>query len=61
MKTTLKVVCMYCGCAIGEKDGKGVSGVSHGICRDCWGSRFPPDWEYPEDKPEYGENRGEQK
>lgn len=49
MKTVLKVVCMYCKAELGEKDGKGVSGVSHSICQDCWKLRFP-DREYPEDK-----------
>ena len=48
-RTVLKIVCMYCGSAMGEKDGQGVSGVSHSICRECWVARFP-DWEYPEDK-----------
>lgn len=39
--TILKVVCMYCKADMGEKDGQGVSGVSHGICRGCWEERYP--------------------
>jgi len=35
MQTVMTVVCMYCKVVIGQKDGLGVSGVSHGICRDC--------------------------
>jgi hypothetical protein len=36
MKTILKVVCTWCGCDMGEKEGKGVSGTSHGICKECY-------------------------
>ncbi|MFC1937362.1 hypothetical protein ACFLWY_02235 [Chloroflexota bacterium] len=32
----MKVVCAWCGKEIGEKDGAGVEGVSHGICRSCF-------------------------
>lgn len=35
METTLKIVCAWCGKDMGEKDGEGVEGVSHGICEDC--------------------------
>ena len=49
MKTVLKSVCMYCKKYMGEKDGKGVEGISHGICRECWADRFPG-VPYPEDK-----------
>jgi len=35
MQTVITVVCMYCKVIIDRKDGRGVSGVSHGICRDC--------------------------
>jgi len=35
MQTVITVVCMYCKDIIERKDGRGVSGVSHGICRDC--------------------------
>ncbi len=43
-KTILKVKCMDCGADMGEKDGKGVTGISHGICEKCWNERYP---EYP--------------
>jgi peptide deformylase len=33
--TTLKVVCAWCGKDLGEKDGQGTEGISHGICKDC--------------------------
>lgn len=49
MQTVLKIVCMYCRTTMGKKDGKGVEGVSHSICRKCWKEHFP-DWEYPEEK-----------
>ena len=35
MKTILKVVCMYCGRHIEDKDGEGVEGISHGLCMEC--------------------------
>ncbi len=35
MGTIIKVVCMYCKADMGEKDGEGVEGVSHGICPKC--------------------------
>jgi hypothetical protein len=31
----MKVVCSWCGRDTGEKDGKGIEGVSHGICGEC--------------------------
>ena len=31
----MKIVCAWCGGEIGEKDGGGVAGVSHSICRRC--------------------------
>lgn len=34
-KTTLRVVCAYCGKYIRSVPGYGVSGVSHGICEEC--------------------------
>jgi hypothetical protein len=33
--TIIKVVCQFCAAFIREKDGKGVSGTSHGICAKC--------------------------
>ena len=34
-KTVLLVKCAWCGKDMGEKDGQGVSGVSHGMCPEC--------------------------
>ena len=31
----LKIVCAWCGKDMGEKDGKGVEGISHGLCKEC--------------------------
>jgi len=31
----MKVVCAWCGKHMGEKDGRGVEGTSHGICKEC--------------------------
>uniref|UniRef100_A0A6M3LPM9 Uncharacterized protein n=1 Tax=viral metagenome TaxID=1070528 RepID=A0A6M3LPM9_9ZZZZ len=36
MGTILEVVCAWCLKDMGEKDGEGVSGVSHGMCDDCY-------------------------
>jgi len=33
--TVLKVECAWCGKDMGEKDGKGQEGTSHGICDEC--------------------------
>ena len=33
----MKIVCSWCGKKMGEKDGNGVEGVSHGICEECLG------------------------
>ncbi len=49
MKTTLKIACMYCEKDMGEKDGKGVEGTSHSICRECWEKHVPGE-PYPADK-----------
>jgi len=35
MLTKLTIKCAWCGKHLGVKDGKGVSGVSHGICKEC--------------------------
>ena len=32
---TITVICAWCGKSLGEKDGQGVEGISHGICEDC--------------------------
>ncbi len=31
----MKIVCAWCGKDMGEKDGKGMEGVSHGLCNEC--------------------------
>jgi len=31
----IEVICSYCGKSMGQKDGKGQTGVSHGICSEC--------------------------
>jgi len=33
--TILIVQCAWCNKPLGQKDGKGVSGISHGICKSC--------------------------
>ena len=33
--TVLKIVCAWCGADMGEKDGEGVEGISHGMCEEC--------------------------
>jgi len=37
---TMKIVCAYCGRCIGEKEGNGVEGDSHGICQECFEKRM---------------------
>lgn len=34
-KTKLQIYCAWCGKCMGTKDGKGVEGVTHGICDEC--------------------------
>lgn len=34
-ETKLQIVCAWCGKPLGEKDGHGTTGVSHGICEEC--------------------------
>ena len=31
----MKIVCAWCGKDMGEKDGEGIEGISHGICEEC--------------------------
>ena len=31
----MKIVCAWCGKDMGEKNGKGVEGISHSICQKC--------------------------
>ena len=35
LSTELTVVCAWCGKVIGEKNGNGQSGTTHGICPEC--------------------------
>ena len=32
----VRMVCAWCNKDMGEKDGKGVEGVSHGLCQECF-------------------------
>lgn len=45
---------MWCQASMGEKDGEGVEGISHGICRSCWEKRYPQ-WSYPKDEKKEGQ------
>jgi hypothetical protein len=31
----IKIICAWCGKDMGEKDGEGIEGVSHGMCNEC--------------------------
>ncbi len=31
----MRITCAWCGKDMGEKDGKGKSGNTHGICEEC--------------------------
>ena len=31
----MKIVCAWCGKDMGEKDGEGIEGISHGVCEQC--------------------------
>ncbi|KKM14459.1 hypothetical protein LCGC14_1705880 [marine sediment metagenome] len=35
MSSVLKSICAWCQKDLGDKDGEGVEGISHGICEDC--------------------------
>ena len=37
----MKKVCAWCGKPLGDIDGKGVEGVSHGMCEECYKKQFP--------------------
>ena len=39
--TIIKTVCSYCDKDMGEKNGEGVEGVSHSVCKDCLLHHFP--------------------
>lgn len=47
--TVLIIECMYCHKKMGEKPGKGSTGTTSSICRECWAIYFP-DKPYPEDE-----------
>ena len=34
--TILKIFCAWCNKDMGEKDGEGVSGITHSICPVCY-------------------------
>ena len=34
-------MCAWCGEKLGEKDGQGEEGESHGICDNCLNQHFP--------------------
>ena len=34
-ESEMKIVCACCGKDMGEKDGEGVEGISHGVCEQC--------------------------
>lgn len=31
----MKMICAWCGKDLGEKDGRGVEGISHCVCEGC--------------------------
>ena len=33
--TVIQIVCSFCGKDMGQKDGEGVTGISHSICGEC--------------------------
>jgi hypothetical protein len=35
IKTVIQVICAWCGKSLGQKDGEGIEGISHGICPEC--------------------------
>ena len=39
--TVIRVICGWCGKNMGEKDGQGIEGESHGICDNCLNRYFP--------------------
>ena len=42
--TRLKVVCAWCGADMGEKDGEGEEGISHGMCDKCYAKEMLADF-----------------
>lgn len=39
--TIITIICAWCQKTLGEKDGQGIEGESHGICDDCLNRYFP--------------------
>jgi hypothetical protein len=39
--TVIIMKCSWCGKYLGQKDGKGISGVSHVICKECFKKVYP--------------------
>jgi len=39
--TILKIICGWCGKDMGEKDGQGQTGITSGMCEQCWERLFP--------------------
>ena len=37
----MKILCAWWGKDMGEEDGRGVEGTSHGICEECMNKHFP--------------------
>jgi len=35
INAVIKIVCAWCGLDMGEKDGEGQAGISHGMCPEC--------------------------
>ena len=52
--TTLTKICAWCNKDMGEIDGDGVEGVSHGICDECR-ERLSSGTAVPRDKDEQNE------
>ena len=32
----MKTICAWCGKDMGDKDGEGIEGTSHGLCQECF-------------------------
>jgi len=49
MATKLKIICAWCGKDMGEKDGRGQTGVTSSMCEQCW-ERYRPGVPYPKEE-----------
>lgn len=36
----MTIECAWCGCIVGEKDGRGVTGVTSGMCDGCFAAIY---------------------